>query len=134
METPGFLKDPKLFRRSIGKVIFLSILYNSSLILNINVKKIYLDDMDINNYIDELYKIDKKITKLELGYELVLFILMDYISEKYVVTGQGADELFYGYHRFLDNPKLRNDSYLNRLLNVTLPREKKMAEYYDKEL
>ncbi len=107
---------------------------NSSLILNINVKKIYLDDMDINNYIDELYKIDKKITKLELGYELVLFILMDYISEKYVVTGQGADELFYGYHRFLDSPNLRNDSYLNRLLNVTLPREKKMAEYYDKEL
>ncbi|WP_287961283.1 asparagine synthase-related protein, partial [Acidiplasma sp.] len=29
---------------------------------------------------------------------------------------------------------LSNETYLNRLFNVTLPREKKMAEYYDKEL
>lgn len=130
------LSDYKLIPYSLGFSYSKDIenVDNSSLILNINVKKIYLDDMDIQNYIDELYKIDKKITKLELGYELVLFILMDYISEKYVVTGQGADELFYGYHRFLDNPHLKNDSYLNRLFNVTLPREKKMAEYYDKEL
>ncbi len=107
---------------------------NASLILNIHVKKIVLDNINIENYINELLKIDKSITRMELGYELVLFILMDSISEKFVVTGQGADEIFYGYHRFLDNPRLKNDSYINRLINVTLPREKKMAEYYDKKL
>ncbi|MEM0139655.1 MAG: asparagine synthase-related protein [Ferroplasma sp.] len=107
---------------------------DSSLILNLNVKKIILDDIDIENYIKELKNMDPKISKMELGYELVLFILMDYIPEKYVVTGQGADEIFYGYRRFVDNPHLRNDTYMNRLFNVTLPRETKMAEYYDKEL
>ncbi len=107
---------------------------DASSILNIQVKKIVLDNIRIENYIDELLKIDKSITRMELGYELVLFILMDYISEKFIVTGQGADEIFYGYHKFLENPRLKNDSYINRLINVTLPREKKMAEYYDKEL
>ncbi len=107
---------------------------DSSLILNLNVKKIYLDDMEIDNYISELKKLDPKISKMELGYELVLFIIMDYIPEKFIVTGQGADELFYGYRRFVDNTHLRNDTYINRLFNVTLPREKKMAEYYNKEL
>jgi asparagine synthase (glutamine-hydrolysing) len=106
----------------------------ASTILNLPVKKIILDDMDIQNYIDQLLTIDPKITRMEMGYELVLFILMDFIPEKHVVTGQGADELFYGYRRFLDNPRLKNYTYMNRLFNVTLPREKKMAEYYDKEL
>ena len=106
----------------------------ASMILNIHVKKIILDDIDIQSYITQLKEIDPKITRMELGYELVLFILMDFIPEKYVVTGQGADEIFYGYHRFIDNPRLKNDTYLNRLFNVTLPREKKMAEYYGKEL
>ncbi|KJE48755.1 MULTISPECIES: asparagine synthase C-terminal domain-containing protein [Acidiplasma] len=106
----------------------------SELLLNVNVKKVYLDDLNIDGYIDELLKIDKNISRMEMGYELVLFILMDFISEKYVVTGQGADEIFYGYHKFMENPRLSNETYLNRLFNVTLPREKKMAEYYDKEL
>jgi asparagine synthase (glutamine-hydrolysing) len=106
----------------------------NSMILKIHVKKIILDDIDIKSYIEQLLEIDPKITRMEMGYELVLFILMDFIPEKFVVTGQGADELFYGYRRFIDNPRLKNDTYLNRLFNVTLPREKKMAEYYDKEL
>ncbi|WP_276935239.1 asparagine synthase C-terminal domain-containing protein [Ferroplasma acidiphilum] len=107
---------------------------DASTILKINPKIILLDEIDIEGYISQLLKIDPKITKMEMGYELVLFILMDFIPEKYVVTGQGADELFYGYRRFIDNPRLKNDTYINRLFNVTLPREKKMAEYYDKEL
>jgi len=107
---------------------------DASMILKLQVKKIILDDMDIQSYIDQLLKIDPKITRMEMGYELVLFILMDFIPEKYVVTGQGADEIFYGYRRFIDNPRLKNDTYMNRLFNVTLPRERKMAEYYDKEL
>ena len=107
---------------------------DASSILKINPKIILLDEIDIEGYISQLLKIDPKITKMEMGYELVLFILMDFIPEKYVVTGQGADELFYGYRRFIDNPRLKNDTYINRLFNVTLPREKKMAEYYDKEL
>ena len=107
---------------------------DASSILKLNPKIILLDEIDIEGYISQLLKIDPKITKMEMGYELVLFILMDFIPEKYVVTGQGADELFYGYRRFIDNPRLKNDTYINRLFNVTLPREKKMAEYYDKEL
>ncbi|WP_337861097.1 asparagine synthase-related protein [Ferroplasma sp.] len=106
----------------------------NSMILKIHVKKIILDDIDIHSYIEQLLKIDPKITRMELGFELVPFILMDFIPEKFVVTGQGADELFYGYRRFIDNPRLKNDTYINRLFNVTLPREKKIAEYYDKEL
>ena len=107
---------------------------DASAILKLNPKIILLDEIDIESYISQLLKIDPKITKMEMGYELVLFILMDFIPEKYVVTGQGADEIFYGYRRFIDNPRLKNDTYINRLFNVTLPREKKMAEYYDKEL
>ncbi len=105
-----------------------------SRILNFNVNKIILDNVNINSYLNDLMKIDKNIKKSEIGYELVLFITLDYISEKYVVTGQGADELFFGYRRFIDDPSLGNDLYIKRLIGVTLPRERKMADYYNKEL
>ncbi|AAT43632.1 asparagine synthase C-terminal domain-containing protein [Picrophilus oshimae] len=106
----------------------------TSRILNFNVNKIILDNVNINSYLNDLIKIDKNIKKSEIGYELVLFITLDYISEKYVVTGQGADEIFFGYRRFIDDDNLGNEHYIKKLIEVTLPRERKIADYYNKEL
>ena len=103
-------------------------------VLGFSSRNIILDDLDISRYVSDLRKIDGEISKSDMGYELILMILLDNIEEEFLVTGQGSDELFYGYRRFIDDPGLSNSGHLEKLYSVTLPREKKIAEYYGKSL
>ncbi len=103
-------------------------------LLNFTLSHIDLDEIDLKSYIEIVKEIDPDISNSELGYELVLTILLDRIPEKTVYTGQGADELFFGYRRFLDDPGLDNAGHMNKLFTVTLPRELKIADYFGKTL
>ncbi|MEM3676465.1 MAG: asparagine synthase-related protein, partial [Thermoplasmataceae archaeon] len=51
-----------------------------------------------------------------------------------LVTGQGSDEIFYGYRRFTDGRESTNISALEKLSRTTLPRERRIAEYFGKEV
>ncbi len=106
----------------------------TSALLNCTFKPIYLENMDLKYYVDILKTIDPTISKLDLSYELVLAILLDHINENTVFTGQGADELFYGYNKFYNAEQKDNSVELNKLYNVTLPREKLIANYFHKSL
>ena len=106
----------------------------ASRLLNFTLNHIDLDEIDLKSYIEIVKEIDPDISNSELGYELVLTILLDRIPEKTVYTGQGADELFFGYRRFLDDPGLDNADHMNKLFTVTLPRELKIADYFGKTL
>ena len=79
-------------------------------------------------------KIDPGIKITDLGFETVLYLTLSSISEDILVTGQGADEIFYGYHRFLSGNEGTNTSSMQKLLNITLPREKRMAESIGKQI
>lgn len=107
---------------------------NAANALGFQLKKVILDDIDINEYIKIMKDIDSGISKSDMGYELVLMILLDRIEEDYLITGQGSDELFYGYRRFIDEPNLRNKHHLYKLYSDTLPREQKIADYFGKHL
>ncbi|MCL4451997.1 MAG: asparagine synthase-related protein [Candidatus Thermoplasmatota archaeon] len=79
-------------------------------------------------------KIDPDIRITDLGFETVLYLTLSGMSEDILVTGQGADEIFYGYHRFLSGKEDNNTSSMQKLLNITLPREKRIAESMGKQI
>lgn len=106
----------------------------ASLLLGIKSNEICLDSVDLKGYLELLKEIDHNIRRDEIGYELVLTILMDRIKEKEIVTGQGSDELFYGYRRFIEEPELTNRTHMEKLMGVTLPREEKIADYFGKKI
>ncbi len=102
-------------------------------ILGITLKKIILDDIDLKDHIKRIKDIDPSVKRQEIGYELVLSVVLENSGGNAVVTGQGADEIFYGYHDLVIS-QISNLEHLHRLVERTLPREKKMAEEMGKEL
>ncbi len=97
------------------------------------LKKIILDDIDLENHIKSIKDIDPSVKKQEIGYELVLSVVLENSEGNTVVTGQGADEIFYGYHDLVVS-QTSNLEHIHKLIDRTLPREKKMAEEMGKEL
>ncbi len=83
---------------------------------------------------EKIIVIDPGITMRDLGFETVLYLTLSGIREDTLVTGQGADEIFYGYHRFLSGSSGTNDSNIRKLLYTTIPREKKIAESLHKRI
>ncbi len=82
---------------------------------------------------DIVVSIDADIKANELGYETLLCLALMHIESDVLVTGQGADEIFYGYKRFMSNEE-NNEKSIQKLFDVTLPREKKIAQYMGKRL
>lgn len=102
--------------------------------LGLKFKHLDLSGIDVRAYVDIVRRIDPQISKADLGYETVLAILLDRIDQGILVTGQGSDEIFYGYRRFMDQKGLTNEGHMQKLLTLTLPRERKIAEYFGRRL
>lgn len=90
--------------------------------------------VDLDKYVEIVRAIDPGIRKKDLGYEVVLAILLDNMREDEVITGQGADEIFYGYGIFRENTRMDNSLHMKKLYGETLPREAAIAEYFGKKL
>jgi len=102
--------------------------------LKANLTKIYVENSDVIECYRIVKGIDPNISFLDLGFETVLAIILSRISEETLVTGQGADEIFYGYKKFSDGREENNKSSLDKLYKITLPRENQIAEYFGKKL
>ncbi len=77
---------------------------------------------------------DSNISFTDLGFETVFQIACDNVEQNYIMTGQGADEIFYGYMKFRDGRENSNKNSLEKLFNMTLPREMKIASSSGKDL
>ena len=74
-----------------------------------------------------------ELSPVEISFELpLLFAARNALSDK-ICTGQGADELFGGYAKYLRNPGLMKDD-VEKLITVTIPRERRIAGMFRKEL
>ncbi len=102
-------------------------------ILGREVEIIPLEEESVVEGIIFLKRIQPDISPMEISFELPLYIVLSRVEEKYVVTGQGADELFGGYSKYLREPERMRDD-LKTLFEKTLPRERRMAALLLKEL
>lgn len=102
--------------------------------LGFNTDEIVLSGANIMRYARIIRELDPGTENNELGYEVVLASVLENIVEDTLVTGQGADEIFYGYRRFIDDPSLTNEAHMEKLFRRTLARESRMAQYFGKHL
>ena len=101
--------------------------------LKLSLEIIEIGENDILEGLLFLKRVDPSIEVIEAAFELPLYFVCSYSLEDFVMTGQGSDELFGGYQKYLDNPDLMGED-LNRLLVRTKPREIKIATLLGKEL
>jgi asparagine synthase (glutamine-hydrolysing) len=109
---------------------------------------ITIDEDDMLAAIPELYQAIETDRALVISFELPLFLVCRGASEPTVISGQGADELFGGYARYLKigpDPSSRQGSNLDdaikemeadvgRLVSEGEPRERSIAESHGKEI
>ena len=106
----------------------------SARMLGSDLHEIIVDEDEIIETALTVKKIDPVINLSDLGYETVLALMLERIDEKNLITGQGSDEIFYGYNRFKEKPDLDNTESIRKLFEVTLPREIKIASHFGKKL
>lgn len=98
------------------------------------VREILLKNEDIVEAFNTLRKIDPEIALEDAGYETVLVAVLENIDEEKLITGQGADEIFYGYSKFVDGRETSNGKSMEKLFSTTIPRERKIAMHFGKTL
>lgn len=82
---------------------------------------------------ESVRNIDPDIRISDLGFESLLYIIASKVDEDILVTGQGADEIFYGYMRF-KRQEMSNRESIEKLFQNTLKRETKIAQEFGKTL
>ena len=101
--------------------------------LNMPLKLIEIDEYDLIEGILFLKRIEPDISAVEISFELPLYFVCTNADERIIYTGQGSDELFGGYHKYLEHGELMKDD-IKTLLEKTRPREIRMATLLSKEL
>ena len=116
--------------------------------LKLKLQKIIINEGEFNEAIpielkvlQQLYKENKdenlKPTPLRLSYNLPLFFLAKNIKEKYIVLGQGADEMFGGYEKHLklkkDKAKEEMDNNLKTLLSSGIKQNQATFSFFNKQ-
>lgn len=111
---------------------------HASKLLGIVSKKIEISNEDIINAIPKLGKIIESKHPVKISFELPMFLGMERVVEKLVISGQGADELFGGYARYLNMNKgeLRTTfkKDLKTLINDDIKMDYRIAGYFGKDL
>jgi asparagine synthase (glutamine-hydrolysing) len=73
--------------------------------LKLPLEQYILDKQKILEYKKEIEEIIVSNDLVEISYLLPFYSVLAKTKIKTIITGQGSDELFMGYHKFLDSPK-----------------------------
>lgn len=76
--------------------------------------------------------IDPSASIIEISFEIPFYVACNRIPQERIMTGQGADEIFYGYRKFRDGREDSNWISLETLRNKTLPREIMISSAFGK--
>ncbi|MBE6527777.1 MAG: hypothetical protein E7Z64_01205 [Thermoplasmata archaeon] len=97
-----------------------------------------LTEENIEPRLREMISITGTSSPLTLSFELPLFFVCRTVREKYVLGGQGSDELFAGYSKYVGMSEEELDrarkADLGKLISSTIPHETKIADHYGKKI
>jgi len=110
--------------------------HESAFLLNLPLIEIMIGENDVENAIPVLKKIIKSDNPVVLSFELPLFFTAKNSIEKILLSGQGADELFAGYAKYMKNKNLEKtlENDVGELKNRGILRDENIALYFGKEL
>ena len=101
-------------------------------------KHIVLEEGELEKDLKDMIRITGTVNPITLSFEVPLFYVLREAQEERVLSGQGADELFAGYSKYLD---LKDDALRDQmredmmdLMNVTVIHEQKVAKEFGKTL
>lgn len=105
-------------------------------LIGLGLEVIELDDRQIVDNLREEITITGTNSPLTLAFEMPLYCVMRNCKEGIIVGGQGADELFAGYSKYMPMKELQmRDEMakdLAKLYTSTKPHEAKMGSYFGK--
>ena len=97
-----------------------------------------LTEDNIEARLREMISITGTSSPLTLSFELPLFFVCRTVREKYILSGQGSDELFAGYSKYVglsleDLDRVRKTD-IGKLISSTVPHETKIADHYGRKI
>jgi asparagine synthase (glutamine-hydrolysing) len=109
-----------------------------SRLLGLNWRKIEITPEQITKAIPKLAKIIGSRHPVKISFEMPMFFAMANTKEELIISGQGADELFGGYARYIKMEKEELKAALKRdielLVTKNIKMEFAMAEHFNKIL
>jgi asparagine synthase (glutamine-hydrolysing) len=107
-------------------------------ILGIPWEHILISEDDITGSVRELIGITRTVNPITLSFEIPLYYVSKHVKEEFIIGGQGADELFAGYSKYigLSETDLRDqmDADMAKLLTDTLGHERAVSEHFGKTI
>ncbi|MDR2866437.1 MAG: asparagine synthase [Methanomassiliicoccaceae archaeon] len=105
-------------------------------ILGSRWRHLEISEGTLEEALPEMIRITGTVNPITLSFEVPLYYVLKYSEEDTVLGGQGADELFAGYSKYIGLSRetladaVRDD--MAQLLNVTLMHERAVARHFDK--
>ncbi|MDD1769207.1 MAG: asparagine synthase-related protein [Methanomassiliicoccales archaeon] len=127
-----------LYTVGIDKSHDLVVAEETAALLDLPWVGLVVDEDDIMRSIILVSRLISTKNPLTISFEMPLCLVSERVKEVLLVCGQGADELFGGYARYLrmssDQLRMSMKGDLTRLIDVGLKNERRIADQYGKEL
>ncbi|MCL1984506.1 MAG: asparagine synthase-related protein, partial [Methanomassiliicoccaceae archaeon] len=107
-------------------------------VLGLPWKGLLISEDDLEDVIREMIGITGTVNPITLSFEVPLYYVLKFSDEDIVLGGQGADELFAGYSKYIGisadrfSDMVKDD--MARLLDVTLAHERTAAAHFGKRM
>ncbi|UCE73368.1 MAG: asparagine synthetase B [Methanomassiliicoccales archaeon] len=116
----------------------LSNVEHASKLMDLNSEKIEVCTEDIVIALPKLSKIIGSHHPVKISFELPLYLGLANIGDDLILTGQGADELFGGYSRYLrmegESLRVALEKDIKTLITNDIKMDYRLAEHFDKDL
>ena len=107
-------------------------------ILGLDWDHLRISEDDIEGNVKEMISITGTVNPITLSFEIPLYYVSKNVPEQMIIGGQGADELFAGYSKYIgmseDEFKDQREADMASLLTKTLKHESMVADHFGKTI
>jgi len=106
--------------------------------LGMDWEHVLISEDDLEGSIMEMIEVTGTVNPITLSFEIPLFYVSRRAKESIIIGGQGADELFAGYSKYvgLSEEEFRDlrEADMARLFNETLSHESMVSQHFNKKI